>query len=342
MTRKLKNNPTSFLVLCTGIGLGILFSGEARIHAQERSDTVSLVFVGDVMMHKAQLDYDCTTFLEPIRPLLSKADIAVANLEFSLGGEPHTGYPAFSAPDAYAQYLSDCGIDVFLTANNHILDRGLKGYERTLDIYRKMGKMPDFLDSKGIRIGFLNFSYGTNAPHIEKQSGIRLTDRDSLASDIRRLHAFNVDFIVAFPHWGIEYKTHSNASQQKLAEWLARQGVDCILGSHPHVVQDTSHFCGQGGKKVPVVYSVGNCVSNMSARNTRLGLLVTLRFVKQGKEMKMLEPELSWLWCTLPGRLKNTYMTIPVAEYINRRDEWLNPSDYDNMIQTLKRYEENH
>ena len=93
---------------------------------------------------------------------------------------------------------------------------------------------------------------------------------------------------------------------------------------------------------MPVVYSVGNCISNMSARNTRLELLVTLRFVRQGKEMKMLEPELSWLWCTLPGRLKNTYMTIPVAEYINRRDEWLNHSDYDNMIQTLKRYEENH
>ena len=325
-----------------GIGLGILVAGESEMSAQERSDTVSLVFVGDVMMHKAQLGYDYTTFLEPIRPILSNADIAVANLEFSLGGAPYTGYPAFSAPDGYAQYLSDCGIDVFLTANNHILDRGLKGYERTIGIYKNMGKMPDFLDSKGIRIGFLNFTYGTNVPHVEKQAGIRLPDKDSLASDIRRLRACDVDFIVAFPHWGTEYQTHSNASQRQLAQWLALQGVDCILGSHPHVVQDTSHLHGTGGKKVPVVYSVGNCISNMSARNTRLELLVTLRFVRRGGEMKMLPVELSWLWCTLPGKLKNTYMTIPVAEYINRREEWLTPSDYDNMIQTLKRYEENH
>ena len=87
-------------------------------------DTLSMVFIGDVMMHAKQLEYNFRTFLEPVRSRLEAADVAVANMEFTLAGEPYSGYPAFSAPDGYAEYLADCGVDVFLMANNHILDKG--------------------------------------------------------------------------------------------------------------------------------------------------------------------------------------------------------------------------
>ena len=84
---------------------------------------------------------------------------------------------------------------------------------------------------------------------------------------------------------------------------------------------------------------MGNAVSNMSAENTRLELAVTLRFVRDqctGKS-HMLEPELDFMWCTLPDRLTESYATIMVDEWLGRRDEWLMPSDYDNMIATLSR-----
>lgn len=104
-------------------------------------DTLTIVLIGDVMMHARQLDYDCRTFLEPIRSRLEAADIAIANMEFTLAGAPYSGYPAFSAPDAYADYVADCGVDVFLMANNHILDKGRTGLQRTMGKYRAMDRI---------------------------------------------------------------------------------------------------------------------------------------------------------------------------------------------------------
>ena len=84
--------------------------------------------------HRGGQDYDFSSYFHLIQEDIEKADIAIANMEFTLAGEPHTGYPCFSAPDSYAKYLADCGFDIFLTANNHIFDKGGKGAERTLDI----------------------------------------------------------------------------------------------------------------------------------------------------------------------------------------------------------------
>ena len=87
------------------------------------------------MMHSRQLQYDHSLFLKDLAPLLSEADLAIANAEFTLAGPPYTGYPAFSAPDGYKNSILDAGVDVLLTANNHILDRGSAGLERTLKQY---------------------------------------------------------------------------------------------------------------------------------------------------------------------------------------------------------------
>ena len=95
---------------------------------------------------------------------------------------------------------------------------------------------------------------------------------------------------------------------------------------------------------------MGNAVSNMSKENTRLELAVRSRFVNHPDGHKeMLEPELVFLWCCLPGTLRDNYVTIPVARFMGRRSEWKDPSDYDNMIATYNRvtketgiYEENH
>ena len=113
------------------------------------------------------------------------------------------------------------------------------------------------------------------------------------------------------------------------------EGVDAIVGSHPHVVQDTTHIKG-----VPVIYSLGNAISNMSIINSRLGLAATLRFVCDPLtgEKRMLEPELRFLWCTLPERLlPDSYASLFVKEWASRRSDWLTPSDFDNMIETWKR-----
>jgi len=320
-----------------------------------RSDTLTVTVIGDVMMHSRQLEHDHRTFLKEIAPVLEKADIAVGNMEFPLAGAPYSGYPAFSTPDWYADYLENCGIDVFLLANNHVLDKCDAGLRRTLDIYSTMaseGRIsytgaaaheaeferlnPLVVSRKGIRIAFVNFTYGTNIGSAAPYPKVSRMRREEVHAQFERAKADGADFIVALPHWGNEYELNHSKAQEEWARWMVEEGADVIVGAHPHVVQDTTHIEG-----VPVIYSMGNAVSNMSAENTRLELCVTLRFVRSFPERKkMLEPELRWMWCTLPGMLTDSYATVFVDEWEGRRDEWKTKSDYDNMIRTRERVEE--
>ena len=329
----------------------------------QKPDTVSVTFIGDVMMHARQLEFDCREFFSELGDITESPDISVANMEFTLAGKPYTGYPAFSAPEDYAKYASDCGIDVFLTANNHIMDKGLKGLKRTLQIYEAMrdscgiqytGCAPDkdsdtllnplVVVGHGIRIALVNFTYGTNIEQVPGWPSVRNMEKESVKEMIDRAKARKADFIIALPHWGTEYHLKHSKEQEEWAGWLAGQGVDLTVGAHPHVIQDTAHVDG-----MPVIYSMGNAISNMSAENTRLELAVRARFVSLPDGRKeMLEPELVFLWCSLPGYLKDNYTTIPVKDFTDRRDEWLDPSDYDNMLATYERvkketgiYEEN-
>ena len=311
-------------------------------------DTVEMVFIGDVMMHARQLDYDYRNFLEPLRPLLSTSDIAVANMEFTLAGKPYSGYPAFSAPDGYAAYVKDLGVDVFLTANNHIADKGERGLRRTLQIYdslriRHTGTgldersylrdNPLMLYCKGLRIALVNFTYGTNSGTSYQWPAVSLMDKDEVSRQVRRARELGADIVIALPHWGTEYSLTHSKEQEQWARWLAGEGVDAVIGAHPHVVQDTTSIGA-----VPVIYSMGNAVSNMSAENTRLELAVTLRIaVDTHRRASVLDPGLTFLWCTLPGKLTDGYQTVPVKEYLGKRDLWKVPSDYDNMVTTYRR-----
>jgi poly-gamma-glutamate synthesis protein (capsule biosynthesis protein) len=113
----------------------------------QSNHTVELAFVGDAMQHAPQITaaqqadgtYDYSPCFQYLTEDISGADLAVVNLECPLGGKPYTGYPCFSAPDSYAQQLRQVGFDLFLTANNHCLDRRDKGLVRTCHILDSLG-----------------------------------------------------------------------------------------------------------------------------------------------------------------------------------------------------------
>ena len=319
------------------------------------TDTVTVRLIGDVMMHMPQLHHDYAEFFRRIAGPMREADLAVANMEFTLAGTPYTGYPCFSAPDEYAWTVCrELGLDLMLTANNHIIDKGRSGLERTLAVYdtlrdslgvRQTGVarspeeeralMPILLECAGLKIAFVNFTYGTNLdPQPFEWPKLGRMEREEVAAMLDRAKAAGADFIVVLPHWGEEYRLRHSPEQEEWATWLAQNGADVIVGAHPHVVQDTTHIGG-----VPVLYSMGNAVSNMSKENTRLELMVTLRFTHDdwSGRKRMLEPELRFLWCTLPGRLVNGYAVLFPDEWEGRRAEWRQPSDYDEMMRTLSR-----
>ncbi len=341
--------------LIAGLTTLVLSAGAAYSQVPESPDTLTIRILGDIMMHTKQIEaakrsdgtYDFDSYFKFIQDRISGADIAIANMEFTLAGEPYSGYPCFSAPDDFENYLAECGFDVFLAANNHIFDKGTKGAVRTLEKYRRLGikftgiagdekemagNTPLFIEADGISLALVNFTYGTNVglssawPKTNYESErTRLTQALSKAQE--------ADFVIALPHWGTEYVLKHSAKQRETAQWLVKSGADIVIGAHPHVVQDKETIEG-----VTVVYSLGNAVSNMSATNTQLELIATLRLVRKADgDIEALPLELEYLWCSRPGGYDNTYTVIPVKEFMDRKDEWGNPADHWKMVDTYNR-----
>ena len=188
--------------------------------------------------------------------------------------------------------------------------------------------------TKQIQVGPV--AIGGGAPiSVQSMCNTKTEYIEATVGQIKARAAAGCDLVVYTCHWGTEYSLKHDSAQGSWATWLADQGVDVIVGSHPHVVQDTTHIKG-----VPVIYSLGNAVSNMSIINSRLGLMAILRFVSDPRsgEKRMLEPELRFTWCTLPERLlPDSYASLFVKEWASRRGDWLTPDDFDNMMSTHRR-----
>lgn len=290
------------------------------IYLYGQKQQVSLLFVGDLMQHQAQIDaarradsrYDYTHCFSLVKDDIGRADFAIGNLEVTLGGAPYRGYPQFSAPDEYLQALKDAGFDILATANNHSLDRHRRGLERTLTLTDSLGiptfgtyrdsldrqrRYPLIVEANGLRIALLCATYGTNGIATTPPNIVNSLDRSELSSDIRRTRALCPDAIIAFVHWGNEYQRHPNAEQQSLARWLIEQGVDHIIGSHPHMIQPIELL---HSKEYPthhaVVYSLGNYVSNMSIPHSDVGLTVELTLEKIGSTTRLKDIDYGLVW----------------------------------------------
>ena len=297
--------------------------------------------------------YDFSTFFSLIKDDIESADIAIGNMEFTLGGQPYSGYPSFSAPDGIENYLAECGFDILLLANNHIFDKGAAGAARTLEKLRTLQQTHDILftglagseeeleqttpliiQCNGISIALINCTYGTNVG-----CGKSWPKTNYIGEKARIEEAFNkakeaeADFIIALPHWGTEYSIWHSEKQESTARWMIECGADAIIGAHPHVIQDYQEING-----VPVAYSLGNAVSNMSATNTQLELMATIRIVRHSNgDLEMMTPTFKYLWCSLPGGYNNGYTVIPVEEFLDKRELWHGKWDYDKMKNTYNR-----
>ncbi|WP_321332707.1 CapA family protein [uncultured Bacteroides sp.] len=310
------------------------------------SSKITLLFVGDLMQHQGQIEaartasgYDYSECFKLVKEEISKADVAIGNLEVTLGGEPYSGYPQFSAPDEYLSAIKEAGFDVLLTANNHCLDRRKTGLERTIlmldslhiphvgtyvDQKSRNTHYPLLLEIKGFRIVLLNYTFGTNGIHVSSPNTVNYIDKSIMSSDIKAARSLMPDAIIACMHWGEEYKQLPNKEQTSLANWLLEQGVTHIIGSHPHVVQPIEiRTDSVSGNKHAIVYSLGNFISNMSAPNTDGGLIFKLELTKDSVTTYASNYSYDLVWTARPVLTqKKNHILIFVNDSIN----WLPPA----------------
>lgn len=300
---------------------------------------LKLVFTGDIMGHDSQIasalamgdsTYDYRSCFEHLRPYLMEADLAIGNLEVTFAGKPYKGYPAFSSPDELAGALKWAGFDILVNANNHALDRGLKGARRTLKVLHELEfvqtgtfadstaratSYPLILEKNGIRIALLNYTYGTNGIKDRPPVIINRIDTIQIREDLQKAKTAEPDFILVTMHWGNEYQVKESSQQRELAAFLFKHGAHAIIGSHPHVVQP---IYGEGAGTL-VAYSMGNLISNQRTRYRDGGIAFEMVLSKNRSEAGgIMEREISsyaflpvWVW--KPGTKKGTSFKLVPA-----------------------------
>ena len=177
-------------------------------------------------------------------------DLTMVNFEGTLTNATYSAVKTFvfKGRPEYAQILSAGSIDVVTVANNHSMDYLQQGYRDTiknLSPYVAVSgyDMMPIVTVKGVNIGFVsNLAWGYDE-----------SQKTFIRNAIQTLRDNGADYIVFYYHWGIESKYHSSAAQQAIAHYCIDQGADFVIGSHPHVVQETETYKGK-----QIVYSLGN------------------------------------------------------------------------------------
>ncbi len=340
-----------------------LFFVNSIILFPQKSDTskLTIVFAGDILGHGPQFNaafdsgtgkYNYEACFRYIKPFIDSADIAIPNLEVTFSGKPYSGYPTFSSPDDLASYIIGAGFNVLAMANNHCYDRGKHGFKRTLSLIdslhiKHMGTYSDsvqrsenyplIIEKKGMRIAFLNYTYGTNGIQVEKPNIVNYIDKNVIVNDLAKADSLKADYKIAILHWGIEYQNKPNKDQLDLAKFLAKHGCNAIIGSHPHVLQTFEILypdTNDSANIVPVFYSMGNLMSNQRDRYRDGGAMFCLTLQKQ-TSVKAIDFNYLPYW-VYRGSVEGKYQfyILPVKYYLN------NPIDLqDDADQRIKEFE---
>ena len=266
--------------------------------------TADVLSTGDILIHSMILDYskksdgtyEFNQDFTMVKEAVSKADLAVANFEITLGGpdKEYSGFPCFNTRDSILDALKNAGFDFLVTANNHCYDTGFTGLKRTAKTIRDNGfgqtgtkadpsqKKYEVVDVNGIKLGMVNYTYETtsDSPDRKGMNGILMTAEagayvnsfredklddfyKEMEQNIKDMKKDGAEAVILYIHWGVEYSIQENAVQKKIAQKMCDLGVDVIIGGHPHVLQPAETLTSTvSGKQTFCIYSVGNAISN--------------------------------------------------------------------------------
>ncbi len=285
---------------------------------KEKIDKLSLVMVGDALIHDRMYNdayhdgkYDFKPYLKLIKEKVSDYDLAYYNQETILGGTSIglSSYPSFNSPQEVGDAMIDTGFNLVSLATNHTLDRGEKAillsreYWNNKENVYAFGSYSSFdqkkeLESKifeknNIKYAILNYTYGTNGIPVPygKNYLVNLWDvssnyegyKEQVLNDINNLRD-KVDVLMVAMHWGVEYTHIPTETQRKTAKFLADNGVDIIIGSHPHVIMPVEWI-----DDTLVIYSLGNFISAQNSESCtnykcNIGLMTSLTITKTSNE----------------------------------------------------------
>ncbi|WP_019158030.1 CapA family protein [Brevibacterium senegalense] len=259
---------------------------------------VTITMVGDLMCsyYQQQASFRDGEFsfegaFDDIKELLRPADLSIGNLEAMVASSypfmQESRYiedrPYLNAPPAFLSAVRNAGFDVVMNAQNHMYDTGAKGVVETIAamheaqlVHGGMQLHEDeprhlLFDIRGMRIGIVAHL----DPARQKMKQANFTDEalatfanglsaQRVEADIAAARAAGAEFVLAYCHWGREYTDRVTKRQADFAQTVADAGADYIFGSHSHCPQPYSVLRSRDGRRVPVVYSGGNFLSDIN------------------------------------------------------------------------------
>ncbi|MBR6444168.1 MAG: CapA family protein [Firmicutes bacterium] len=297
-------------IVCTIAFIALMVSCTDAKHDEEKKakeipvHKASLICFGDDLFHdvvyQAYEDdgYDFSPIFKHVKKEIDKADIACINQETMPVKSGYSGYPMFGTPIQIIDTLHDVGFDVVLQASNHSADKGSDAIRRMLRYWKE--NYPEVkvlgvhrteedadkikvLKKNGMTFALLNYTYdlnGLSLPAGKEYMIDMLTwdNKEKIKEDIKKARKY--DFVIVFPHWGIEYQYEPVEDQKKWARFFADEGVDVVIGMHPHVIEPVKVIKGKNGNRMVCFYSLGNFVSCQNQVDTMLGAMAKVNFVK--------------------------------------------------------------
>ena len=284
-------------------------NGETQPPTEPAADTViHVVAGGDVnITDKVVSVPDYKKALLDVLPVLAGGDLTLLNFEGNVYGQPY-GTIHKSAPPALLDALRQAGVDVMQTANSQAITNGLLGLTATKNALKEAGIQPlgtysskeDFdrykgyliYEVNGIRIALVAFTKGmdgrnlptgseycVNLLYTDYGSTYQKVNTDGIKSVLKAVEKESPDITIAMLHWGSEFNDQINPTQKKIAELLQSQGVDAIIGTHPHYVQAMNYDAETG---FFLAYSLGDFMGDAQTSGTNYSVLLDLEITKDG------------------------------------------------------------
>lgn len=296
---------------------------------------MSLVMVGDALIHGAvYLDaqtgagkYDFSKMLTSVSAMIKPYDLRYYNQESIIGGGAPQHYPRLNTPDAFGENMVSAGFNMVSLANNHTLDKNESGvlYSNkfwakqesviktgTFNSWEERDTVPIY-EQNGIKYAFLSYTMMTNGLKTPagKEYLVNVYSEEVAKKDIDAAKEKGAEVIIVAMHWGEEYTHVPTQSQKNVAKYLSSQGVNLIIGSHPHVIQPIAY---EGNTLV--IYSLGNFISAQKVLGLEkiIGLLVGLEIVVEPDSTVHFENINKELLYTYYNNANKNFKVIPFKE----------------------------
>ncbi|MEJ7527464.1 CapA family protein [Staphylococcus lugdunensis] len=264
--------------------------------------SASVVAVGDNLIHPVVYNdakvgsnkYDFKPMYKHVKSNIQQADFAYVNQESPIGGDdkPYSGFKQFNTPSDVTKAIVDSGFNIINGANNHSLDQGDSGVTNHINAWKpyrhdvlfsgvfksqKESEAVHSITRNGITVSLLCYTYGTNGQISQYPYTVKTFDEATIKKDVRKAKEHS-DAVIVSAHWGNENHTMPNEKQQKYAQLFADEGVDVVLGMHPHVIQPVKWVKGKNQHRTLVAYSLGNFLNGQYTSTEWNQLLGRLNF----------------------------------------------------------------